>query len=54
MAMTYAILSTIWKSLSLSVVHYKVGNKPPELVARTVAVLDKYGYNEETRKLRGW
>ena len=28
--------------------------KPPEVVARTVAVLDKYRYNEEARKLRGW
>ena len=28
--------------------------KPPEVVARTVAVLDKYGYNEEARRLRGW
>ena len=28
--------------------------KPPEVVARTVAVLDKYGHNEEARWLRGW
>ena len=28
--------------------------KPPEVVARTVNVLDKYGYNKEARKLRGW
>ena len=28
--------------------------KPPEVVARTVAVLDKYGYNEEASLLRGW
>ena len=28
--------------------------KPPEVVARAVAVLDKYGYNEEARWLRGW
>ena len=28
--------------------------KPPEVVARTVAVLSKYGYNEEARLLRGW
>ena len=28
--------------------------KPPEVVARTVAVLSKYGYNEEARRLRGW
>ena len=28
--------------------------KPPEVVARTVAVLDKYGHNETSRWLRGW
>ena len=28
--------------------------KPQEVVARTVAVLDKYGYNEEASLLRGW
>ena len=28
--------------------------KPPEVVARTVNVLDKYGHNKEARKLRGW
>ena len=28
--------------------------KPPEVVARTSGVLDKYGYNEEARQLRGW
>ena len=28
--------------------------KPPEVVARTVAVLDKYRHNEEARPLRGW
>ena len=28
--------------------------KPPEVVARTGIVLDKYGYTEEARKLRGW
>ncbi len=28
--------------------------KPPEVVARTVNVLDKYGHNEEARWLRGW
>ena len=28
--------------------------KPPEVVARTAIVLDKYGYNEEARLLRGW
>ena len=25
-----------------------------EVVARTVAVMDKYGHNEEARRLRGW
>ena len=28
--------------------------KPPELVPRSASVLDKYGHNEEARKLRGW
>ena len=28
--------------------------KPPEVVARTAIVLDKYGYNMEARRLRGW
>ena len=28
--------------------------KPPEVVARTVNVLDKYGHNKEARQLRGW
>ena len=28
--------------------------KPPEVVARTTIVLDKYGRNEEARWLRGW
>ena len=28
--------------------------KPPEVVARTVNVLDKYGHNEKARWLRGW
>ena len=28
--------------------------KPPEVVARTADVLDKFGYNESARKLRGW
>ena len=28
--------------------------KPPEVVARTTNVLDKYGHNEEARLLRGW
>ena len=29
-------------------------SKPPELVARTVNVLDKYGYKKAARQLRGW
>ena len=28
--------------------------KPPEVVARTAKLLDKYGHNEEARQLRGW
>ena len=28
--------------------------KPPEVVARTTNVLDKYRHNVEARKLRGW
>ena len=28
--------------------------KPPEVVARTAIVLDKYGHNKEARQLRGW
>ena len=28
--------------------------KPPEVVARTVNVLDKYRHNESARLLRGW
>ena len=28
--------------------------KPPEVVAKTANVLDKYGHIEEARKLRGW
>ena len=28
--------------------------KPPEVVARTVNVLDKYGHKEEARQLGGW
>ena len=28
--------------------------KPPEVVARTAIVLDKYGHNEEASLLRGW
>ena len=28
--------------------------QPPEVVARTAIVLDKYGYNEAARCFRGW
>ena len=28
--------------------------KPPEVVARTVHLLDKYGHKEAARWLRGW
>ena len=28
--------------------------KPPEVVARTTNLLDKYGHNDEARRLRGW
>ena len=28
--------------------------KPPEVVANTASVLDKYRYDEEARQLRGW
>ena len=28
--------------------------KPPEVVARSVIALDKYGHNKSARKLRGW
>ena len=28
--------------------------KPPEVLARTATVLEKYGHNEEARKLIGW
>ena len=28
--------------------------KPPEVVARTGIVLDKYGHEVEARQLRGW
>ena len=39
--------------LSDRVVHVQF-TKPPEVVARTTTVLDKYGHNEEARQLRGW
>ena len=28
--------------------------KPPEVVARSAIVLDKYGHNKEASLLRGW
>ena len=28
--------------------------KPPEVVTRTADILDKWGFNDEARKLRGW
>ena len=28
--------------------------KPPEVIAKTTIVLDKYGYNEKASLLRGW
>ena len=39
--------------LSDRVVHVQC-TKPPEVVTRTTEVLDKHGYNEEARWLRGW
>ena len=41
------------ESLSVRVVIVQC-TKPPEVVARTVNVLDKYGHNEEANQLRGW
>ena len=28
--------------------------KPPEVVTRTADLLDKWGFNDEARQLRGW
>ena len=28
--------------------------KPPEVIARTAFVLDKYGYKKTARQMRGW
>ena len=39
--------------LSVRVVRVQC-TKPPEVVARTVNVLDKYGHNEKARQLGGW
>ena len=41
------------EDLSYRVVHVQC-TKPPEVVARSVIVLDKYEHNKEARKLRGW
>ena len=41
------------RDLSDRVVHVQC-TKPPEVVARTTVVLDKYGHNKEARLLRGW
>ena len=39
--------------LSDRIVHVQF-TKPPEVLARTVNLLDKFGHNEEARWLRGW
>ena len=39
--------------LSDRVVHVQC-TKPPEVVARTTTVLDKYGHNQTASLLRGW
>ena len=39
--------------LSYRVVHVQC-SKPPGVVTRTTDVLDKYGYKEEARQLKGW
>ena len=41
------------RSLSDRVVFVQC-TKPPEVVARTTNVLDKYGHNMKARQLRGW
>ena len=41
------------EDLSVRVVHVQF-TKPPEVVAITTNVLDKYGHNEAARVLRGW
>ena len=41
------------RDLSDRVVHVQC-TKPPEVVARTTIVLDKYGHNKEASLLRGW
>ena len=39
--------------LSYRVVHVQL-TKPPEVIARSVVVLDKYGHKKTARLLRGW
>ena len=39
--------------LSDRIVHVQF-TKPPEVVAKTVNLLYKYGHTEEARQLRGW
>ena len=40
---------------SLSERHvYVQCTKPPEVVAKSASVLNKYGHNKEARALRGW
>ena len=41
------------KDLPERLVHVQC-TKPPEVVTRTADVLDKCGYNESARQLRGW
>ena len=41
------------KDLSSTVVLVQC-TKPPEVVAKTAIVLDKYGHNVEASLLRGW
>ena len=39
--------------LHVRLVHVQY-TKPPEVVTRTADILDKWGFNDEARKLRGW
>ena len=41
------------RDLSDRVVHVQY-TKPPEVVARSAIVLDKYGHEKEASLLRGW
>ena len=40
-------------NLSVRLVYVQC-TKPPEVGAKSASVLDKYGHNEEARRLRGW